>query len=251
MRGGFILVFAQDPKMTGRTLAASIYVRLVAPPTPCAPWFLSSAARDGTPLAALSSPHRPWAHETEKTTAARETTRLWFSLVQGHRLVVIWGQISFTQQYYLRSLPILFRCPSYQQLCVSLLVMPVCIVVGFFCTKLVHHHPANDWGIIRTKKKRDGTIILVATAASCFITLQISDGMIVGLRKFVPFPSTDYNIRSVWHPFPKTGYNNNPVLDSQWVLNKHPPLHLNPNLSLSEDMIIAFLSGSMHDVRLT
>jgi hypothetical protein len=26
---------------------------------------------------------------------------------------------------------------------------------------------------------------------------------------------------------------------------------LNPNLSLSEDMIIAFLSGSMHDVRLT
>lgn len=154
MRGGFILVFAQDPKMTGRTLAASIYVRLVAPPTPCAPWFLSSAARDGTPLAALSSPHRPWAHETEKTTAARETTRLWFSLVQGHRLVVIWGQISFTQQYYLRSLPILFRCPSYQQLCVSLLVMPVCIVVGFFCTKLVHHHPANDWGIIRTKKKK-------------------------------------------------------------------------------------------------
>lgn len=154
MRGGFILVFAQDPKMTGRTLAASIYVRLVAPPTPCAPWFLSSAARDGTPLAALSSPHRPWAHETEKTTAARETTRLWFSLVQGHRLVVIWGQISFTQQYYLRSLPILFRCPSYQQLCVSLLVMPVCIVVGFFLYKACSSSPSKWLGNNKNQKKK-------------------------------------------------------------------------------------------------
>lgn len=55
---------------------------------------------------------------------------------------------------------------------------------------MVHHAP-NDWGI-RTKKK--GTIILVA---SLLCSPNLGRIMIVGLGKFVPFPSTDYNIRSV------------------------------------------------------